>query len=717
MTIFLFSALTSSLLFFSLLLTSPGSSLKTPSGKFHKFTDTARIIIQRRLRGTPEEAWVFGILISSAVILCLLFLIYCIIYYYDKSHGLFGRHIFYLLSSQDFFDGIFGFMFGIFFSYWIISVFWRGRAAAPTYKEYVALGLLIVFALLGLGRQIGISDLLARLSGMKLPGGAEVSFYNTRRDDIGTDTALAALVPPSMSTSNNSSSNSVPDTSSGLTLMAQSSGNIQRDALYAVLRGKSDLGGFVEAFNFAEKTVTPLANCLLLHVRKTGDDEEIGQMLMAPARSIRTLLKEGLAGFVTKNDIVDRILNQVAEIDNYISQNETTNGRDDKGKLEQTCYDAHRKILSAIHDEDIRRELSGSALSSRPYIRIAAAAGLAFHHEYPTAIAILHEWLERYTLHTKEELTNEQSEMSARLRVSRSSGRRYEHLTASNGTKDPSDHTSKVFELRIRTQIAAYIEEWMRYQPGANGESVLSYHLSNIDKSISLIEKAFGVTVREVMLPEEVLGLEQAFHDETEKCNATNSKADLTDYAPTTPPQDRQKFLTDLRKLNQQPNEFSERDMRMALIYVLFTLKRTWIDAALQSNQYYPELAATAKTYAEEMVRTNLACLFKEVAKSDSGFIATMRAQSLLEFANVELANLQGPLMRLVSKEEKENKARLAAKAVYLGVDKISRFHDEKRQEIMATSEFLPRISTSELFETYNLLVSAQKKLTLSLKG
>ena len=56
---------------------------------------------------------------------------------------------------------------------------------------------------------------------------------------IRTNTALAALVPPSMSTSNNSSSNSVPDTSSGLTLMAQSSGGRQRDALYAVLRGVS----------------------------------------------------------------------------------------------------------------------------------------------------------------------------------------------------------------------------------------------------------------------------------------------------------------------------------------------------------------------------------------------------------------------------------------------------------------------------------------------
>ena len=44
-------------------------------------------------------------------------------------------------------------------------MFWRGRAAAAAYKEYVALGLLIVFALLGLGRQIGISDLLAGLAG------------------------------------------------------------------------------------------------------------------------------------------------------------------------------------------------------------------------------------------------------------------------------------------------------------------------------------------------------------------------------------------------------------------------------------------------------------------------------------------------------------------------------------------------------------------------
>jgi hypothetical protein len=113
-----------------------------------------------------------------------------------------------------------------------------------------------------------------------------------------------------------------------------------------------------------------------------------------------------------------------------------------------------RKLTGLSEDQERKREeertktreefighLNTPDTRMRPYLAIAAASGLAYSH-YTASLTLLDRWL-----------------CAKRERVA--------HIN-----QDLSD----VFEIRVRTIMAGFLEEWIRYNPTAKTQTVLRYH-------------------------------------------------------------------------------------------------------------------------------------------------------------------------------------------------------------------------------------------------
>jgi hypothetical protein len=113
-----------------------------------------------------------------------------------------------------------GFMFGIFFSIWFNTIISRRANEAFGYRDAVIAGLLVLFLLLGAGRRGFVSQLFARVTDVKLPGGAELSLKSVGEEST-SETSHYTLVPPS----------STMLTSGGLRILKDIPAAIRRDPL------------------------------------------------------------------------------------------------------------------------------------------------------------------------------------------------------------------------------------------------------------------------------------------------------------------------------------------------------------------------------------------------------------------------------------------------------------------------------------------------------
>src|SRR3954451_22810289 len=113
-----------------------------------------------------------------------------------------------------------------------------------------------------------------------------------------------------------------------------------------------------------------------------------------------------------------------------------------------------RKLTGLSKDQEAEREeertktreefiwhLNTPDTLMRPYLAIDAASGLAYSH-HTASLTLLDRWL-----------------CAKRERVA--------HIN-----QDLSD----VFEIRVRTIMAGFLEEWIRYNPTAKTQTVLRYH-------------------------------------------------------------------------------------------------------------------------------------------------------------------------------------------------------------------------------------------------
>lgn len=470
----------------------------------------------------------------------------------------------------------------------------------------------MIFLFIGLGGEEAIEGVASRITGVTLPGGAEVKLAQQAPGEVRSgETSLYTLVPPKVEGPNASA----PDVSGGLTIWSDLSGAIERDSRYLVLQNNLDEHSSIDAdaksmlieelqvFNntniIFNKYLGSLANCLQRLFDRDADDAQIGLILNKLGISLRNYIDLGavdaskIDSKYHDNSVLD-IAVRFKEFPAFVGAQAPLTP-DNSGQ----CSD----WTSEIQTEDITGFLNNQAVPRRwPYLWSAAAASFAFAHNYTAAITLIDRWI---------------------------------------WLNEPTDDEAlrRIFEIRMRSLLASFIEEWLSYQPLAKTQSVLGYHEKNLRKAIELVELNAGKT-------KERLGLSLApdFNEEIdreENCQEFSSRR-----WPRVP--------ESLGQWNSN-NRLSAARMELSLIATLISLKWTWIDVVLASENYYSAHSFTAQRFADELIEMKLSCLRLVVQGSNDDptgedFVALQRAHTLEAFARVTRANA----LRVAQSDEKK---------------------------------------------------------------
>ncbi len=247
-----------------------------------------------------------------------------------------------------------------------------------------------------------------------------------------------------------------------------------------------------------------------------------------------------------------------------------------------------------------------------PYHWIAGAAILAYNHKYPAAINLLNEWLR---MNGRGELASSSSAVDRDLR--------------------------DIFEVRVRSLISSYLDEWLAHEPNVRTQALLDYHADNLHKAILVLEKIvvdIGSSMRNI-------GSGSKLSVNNNKVNIEN----ICEYAHLSDNIHWKKVVFENLGPESKPYIGDKRlDVwRMTLSYIstLVSMKQTWINIILSSNEY-EGLLYEAQKYANELRAMNMDCM-RVVNRQDdfSGedFANVMKAASLYWYARVTRANALAP--------------------------------------------------------------------------
>ncbi|MBI1980304.1 MAG: hypothetical protein HYS63_01800 [Methylocystis sp.] len=468
---------------------------------------------------------------------------------------------------------------------------------------------LLLWAVMLLVFMIGVVDFdtiqkFARIGGnVKLPGGVEFSLSG--KSDRPADTSVGQIVPP---VSVQVAAYGAPNTSSGLDNLMELTEAARRDGLfYALKKGMFQHTGAKEnndpgCSRESEKEVKILCSigsrvkssyqvygvigqCLKKYVNLYLDGDGAAQAL-APIGSV---LNKRLLLYA------DNINSDSVELTDYPNYQKWSIG----AECEPHANQAIKLYLS-----------KGEVIP--PYHWNAGAAILAYNHKYAAAINVLNEWLR----------TNE----------------------SPNGS-DPSSLVDSdlrdIFEVRVRSMISSYIDEWLSHEPNVRTQALLDYHADNLHKAILVLDKivvGIGSNLKNIRAVGKLSTNDEKLYSEY-ICkyahlddNIQWNKIVIDNLSPESEP------YTGPRKLDV---------WRMTLSYIstLISIKQTWIDVVLSSNGY-ESLLYEAQIYANEFRAMNMDCM-KAVNRHDysrgENFANMMKAQGLYRYARVTQANALAP--------------------------------------------------------------------------
>jgi hypothetical protein len=562
---------------------------------------------------------ILGVMVAG-----LLIWAYAAAYYHDVPHTRFVRHLFYIAHSDDLREIVSGIVFGSVFAYWLRSIFRRSSQDIEYENqnrktELVLGGILLLFLMYSLGSLGAISGILTQITAT-LPGGVAVSMTPNSNSKNSKDTALATLVPPSASSS---SGFGAPDTSGGLRILRDLPGAIARDALYFVLRDELHnknpekvnnikiIDGFITALNFSQKlNVARLAGCLDTYTSVYGDDGHTGDMTADIGRALRSLLllqtSSNTIGGVEPLDVFAKSIESMVEQISYQIQKFDSSVFDTRNDELIACdYIASHKV--EFSRKNVERTFSDDKqIRRRPYVWSAAAAALAYDHNYSAALVLLDFWLK-----AANGQCGDAPEVSSISRAQKNDNRRpnkYEgekiriensndslhviclELSGQIATADGFNaHVKDIFELRVRALIGSFLEEWISWNKAVDTASVRRYQLENLRLAIELIDNYASGSIPDLELTSDGLPEIDCSYFESEKW-------------PTSP--------LSLEKILEVDRSLTPGKMRLGLFSTLISLKRDWIDTALNMDDYYKENYHLAKKFADELRKKNLYCLY-----------------------------------------------------------------------------------------------------------
>jgi hypothetical protein len=570
-------------------------------------------------------------------------------------------HIGYLTEEVAFRAVVLGAVFGVVFAYWLTSVLLlqgNDEARKRGLSGHDAILWISMIVILLVGNEATFLKLAKLGANLKLPGGAELAIGRT--EGSSRDTSLAVIVPPPGGSAANLKS--APDVSSGLAMLSGLSDAARRDALYfALISGliqngpaaasktselEKQLEEFQQTVQILDVYAKSLAKCFHAYAQLYEDDAVTAAALLPLGYKLRTSLG------VFSNEIIPEASDLSVELGKF--SEDTKYIRTHSRECEEWNNASNPKDIAKLADY-MRRE----GPRNRPYLWSAASAIFAYNHQYTAAIGLLHQWLMNVQSH-KNEL---------------------------------DDNLWRVFHLRIRGQIASYMEEWISYRPLARTPAVLAYHQKNLSEAIELLE-----------------GMLKETKSSADDCDSLNIN--------------RQWSKPVIEKI--KPFGRGGRDdlpvgkIEMSLYVTLLSLKRTWIEA-LADDQFLKAQSADTKRaqaqkYASDLISFDTTCLrLVRENKKDAGgvhgksYAGLVRAQNIDAFARVERVLAMSSLP-----EEKTQRLKKALQLIELGLSLVApKADEESKQREMSerpTMKYTDYISGEETIEAATRLRDAKNR-------
>jgi hypothetical protein len=381
--------------------------------------------------------------------------------------------------SRDKTNIVLGFLFGPLFAIWLNSVF-NHPPGTPLTRGLVLGGIgLIVFCMIGsAGNEAGklLGQIGKRISGIKTPGGFELSLTKSERKSDPSQGALQLAGKPNASFESNSGS-------VGLGYVSQLDEIVQRDRNYLTqLFGQTDprlvaqLGHAEELTKFALK---PPMKCLAAWLEANADSTYVNERLnlfLNVFRQVSALDSDKRRKEVSRAFVLT-LATVAVDVEQYGAPPAVETAclpllnvfcysfikTNPAGVLEISDRPGLLECLNKLPKRESDAPLSGpaapvaellaeklrlfvadNALGARPYFAIAHASFMTQLGQYEAAAAILDGWL------------NPQKPRSG------------------------SEIADKWFAIRARSMLAAYFEEWMLKQGASAPTSYRNEHLNNL---------------------------------------------------------------------------------------------------------------------------------------------------------------------------------------------------------------------------------------------
>ena len=416
-----------------------------------------------------------------------------------------------------------GAFWGPLFAVWINAVIANAAGANLTRGQFVAgIGLALLFLIGSVGNETGsiLGEYAKKINNVKIAG-AEVSFSD--RSKAGSPGAGAVPSPGQPLVSG----------SAGLTYFAGLDGTIARDEEYLDLFRRLELRDIdnqlshlnktvdddrrqrltekVDSTNahwtktratlqaakdFANRTVTRPLNCLVGWYETTGDSNSVNRHLALYGNLFRRLqaidpkqeadteqqINELAIGLIRTSINVGS--DALVSIPNYLGRDQCNDliglfcPDEIKSADRQPLRACMKRALTATEPdtksplpaiESLRQATVGGlknfiatdGIEGRPYFVIGYASILAQLGQYTAAGAILDGWLQR----------------------------RSERSSATSWTL-----ADDWFDVRVRSTLAAYMEEWIRKQGSTPPTKVLDVHVKNLDRLLDYLHDRLGRT-------------------------------------------------------------------------------------------------------------------------------------------------------------------------------------------------------------------------------
>lgn len=393
--------------------------------------------------------------------------------------------------SRDKINVVLGFLFGPLLAIWLNSVFYH-PPGTPLSRGLVLGGIgLIVFCLIGsAGNETGklIGQIGKRISGIKTPGGFELSLSKSERKNDPSQGALQLAGKPNASFESNGGS-------VGLGYVSQLDEIVQRDRNYLTqVFGQSDsrlatqLG---HAEDLARSALRPPMKCLSAWLESNADNTYVNERLNLFVKAFRQVsaLDSDRRRVEVSRIFVFNLAAIALDVEQYNAPRAVENAclpllnifcdpfvktnpagvleiADRAGLLE--CLNklpkrdggdplpAPAAAVAELLSEKLRLFVADNALGVRPYFAIAHASFMTQLGQYEAAAAILDGWLDQQK------------------------------------SRSDSEVIDGWFAVRARSMLAAYFEEWLLKQGSSAPTAHRNEHLTNLGLVRTALANALG---------------------------------------------------------------------------------------------------------------------------------------------------------------------------------------------------------------------------------